>query len=99
VTTADRAAAVTVGQLIEIAGRRLAPELAGLEPLGRGHAAYLQALADLITEAAGLDDSCQPGVVTAITESALLAATTAWIDDLQRQAEQEKGNDDEPDRM
>jgi hypothetical protein len=99
VTIVDRAVSVRVGRLIEIAGRRLAPELAGVEPLGRGHAAYLQALADLISEAAGLDDSCRPGVVAAITESAVLAATTAWIDDLQRQAEQEKGNNDEPDRM
>jgi hypothetical protein len=93
----DRAAAITVGRLIEIAGRRLAPELAGNKPLGRGQAAYLQGLADLITEAAGLSDSCRAEVVASITESALVAALQAWIDDLQRQTE--KGNDDEPDRM
>jgi hypothetical protein len=97
VTLLDRAAAITVGRLIEIAGRRLAPELAGNKPFGRGQAAYLQGLVDLITEAAGLNDSWQAEVVAAITESAVLAAWQAWIDDLKRQAEE--GNDDEPDRM
>jgi hypothetical protein len=98
VTTPDRAAAVTIGQLIAIAGRRLAPELAGRKPLGRSHAAYVQALADLITEAAGLDDSAGSEVVAAITGSAVLAARQAWLADL-LQAEQEMRNDDEPDRM
>jgi hypothetical protein len=51
VTPLDRAVAITAGRLIEIAGRRLAPELAGSESFGRGQAAYLQGLADLITEA------------------------------------------------